>query len=108
MTFIENLSTLTTLSKKSLTHLSDYIQCVHSHDIATQMVSELDNVYEVKLFEGTLLIQVIDDVVHYKFIPNEEFSKIVVDTILTKKSKLVSDATEKLKKVLTKAYKDVL
>ena len=107
MTFEKKLSTLSTISENSLKHLGNYIQYVHSHEVATQMM-ESKNIYELPTFEGKIVIQVIDDVVNYKFIPSHKFSKIINNTILSKQSLLVDDMTKKLKNTLTKAYKNVL
>lgn len=43
----------------------------------------------------------------YKFIPNEKFSNTVKETIMNKKSKLMSVSINKLKDGLTKTYKDI-
>lgn len=109
MTFEENISKLSTIPVKSIEQLSRYINSIHSHDLVTQMMDDKStNIFEIQLFEGTLMLQVIDDNIKYKFIPNEEFSKVILDTILSKKSLLVNDLDKKLQRILQKAYKDVL
>ena len=109
MTFEENISKLSTIPVKSIEQLSRYINSIHSHDLVTQMMDDKStNIFEIQLFEGTLMLQVIDDNIKYKFIPNEEFSKVILDTILSKKSVLVKDLDKKLQRILQKAYKDVL
>lgn len=109
MTFEENISKLSTIPVKSIEQLSRYINSIHSHDLVTQMMDDKStNIFEIQLFEGTLMLQVIDDSIKYKFIPNEEFSKVILDTILSKKSLLVNDLDKKLQRILQKAYKDVL
>lgn len=104
----KNLSTLTSLPEETIGYLNKYLKYIHSHEIATQAIEKGGNIFELQLFEGTLLLQVEDDNVKYKFIPSEDFNEIVVDTILNKKSLLISDMTDKLKYLLSKAYKDVL
>lgn len=109
MTFEENISKLSTIPVKSIEQLSRYINSIHSHDLVTQMMDDKStNIFEIQLFEGTLMLQLIDDNIKYKFIPNEEFSKVILDTILSKKSLLVNDLDKKLQRILQKAYKDVL
>lgn len=109
MTFEENISKLSTIPVKSIEQLSRYINSIHSHDLVTQMMDDKStNIFEIQLFEGTLMLQVIDDNIKYKFIPNEEFSKVILDTVLSKKSLLVNELDKKLQRILQKAYKDVL
>ena len=109
MTFEENISKLSTIPVKSIEQLSRYINSIHSHDLVTQMMDDKStNIFEIQLFEGTLMLQVIDDNIKYKFIPSEEFSKAILDTVLSKKSLLVNDLDKKLQRILQKAYKDVL
>lgn len=108
MSINKDLSTLTTLPEETIEYLSKYMKYVHSHEIATQMLENGGNIYELTLFEGTLFIKIENDNVSYKFVPSDKFNEIVVDTILNKKSLLVDDMADKLKNVLMKAYKDVL
>lgn len=108
MSIEKNLSALTTISEDNIKYLSKYLKYVHSHEIATQMQEGSSNTYELELFEGKLLIQIIDDSVSYKFIPNEQFNSIVTDTILNKKSLLVDTMANRVKSIFSKAYKDVL
>lgn len=106
-TLDENLSILTTLSEDNIKYLSKYLKYVHSHEIATQMLKG-ENVFKLDLFEGSLVLKIEDDNVRYKFIPNEQFNQIVVDTILNKKSLLIEDMSNKVKNIFAKAFKDVL
>ena len=109
MTFEENISKLSTIPVKSIEQLSRYINSIHSHDLVTQMMDDKSiNIFEIQLFEGTLMLQIIDDNIKYKFIPSEEFSKAILDTVLSKKSLLVNELDKKLQRILQKAYKDVL
>lgn len=109
MTFEENISKLSAIPVKSIEQLSRYINSIHSHDLVTQMMDDKSaNIFEIQLFEGTLMLQIIDDSIKYKFIPSEEFSKTILDTVLSKKSLLVNELDKKLQRILQKAYKDVL
>ena len=106
--FEKDLSTLSTIPEKSINHLSDYINCIHSHSVVTQLVDAKSNIIDIEIFEGTIRLQLVDDEIKYKFIPNEKFETMLVNTITTKKSLLVDKLEEKLKSVLSSAYKDVL
>lgn len=66
------------------------------------------DVFELPIIEGKIYIKLDDnDVIKYKFVPNEIFSNTVKETILNKKSKLMTVAIDKLKDGLTKTYKDI-
>lgn len=108
MDFIENLSTLSTVPVKSLQMLGKYLDCVHSHELITQKFDAKDNIYELKTFEGSIFIQIVDDYAQYKFVPNQKFTETVVAALVHKKDLLVDGLAEKLAKSLSAAYKDVL
>ena len=101
------LSVLSSIPEKSLVHLHTYITNMHSHEIATQML-EGKTIFELAIFEGTLYITLEDDNVRYKFIPNDEFNKMVTETIINKKSLLVENISSRLKDTLVNTYKDLL
>lgn len=106
-TIEKKLSTLSSIPEKSLVHFHQYLNDIHSHDIVTQMLEGKD-IFELETFEGKLHLILEDDTVRYKFIPNDTFNRIVVDTIVNKKSNLVEDLSSKLKEVLVNTYKDLL
>lgn len=107
MSLEKKLSVLTTIPEKNLQKLASYIDAVHSHDVATQLVED-DSVFELSTFEGTLYITLEDDIVKYKFIPNENFSKIIKSTLITKKSLLIEQVSKKLKESLMHWRKELL
>lgn len=107
MGLIKKISDLTTIEEEALLKIDDCVTLIHSQDILTQLLESKD-ILEIDLLEGKLLLQLIDDSVKYKFIPSEDFNKMVVDTILNKKSELVIKVTDKLKNQLINTYKDIL
>ena len=104
----ENVSALTTLPEDLVKYIGKYMPYIHSHSIATQIIEKGGDIFELELFEGTLMLMLENDNVKYKFIPNDDFSKVIVETILNKKSLLVDGLSDKIKRILEKAYKDVL
>lgn len=110
MISLENkLSTLSTIPEKALVKLHSYINRVHSHDIVTQVIENKDLI-ELEIFEGTLYISIDreTDSVKYKFIPNDEFNKLVVKSIVDEDSVLISEVSAKLKNALVNTYKDLI
>ena len=107
MSLEKKLSDLTIIPEKDLKKLTSYIDAVHSHDVATQLVDD-NTVFELNTFEGSLFITLEDDVLKYKFIPNENFAKIIKATLITKKSLLIERMSEKLKESLVHRRKELL
>ena len=107
MSIEKKLSDLTTIPIESLGKLKDYLETIHSHDIVTQLLAD-KTLLELEIFEGKIYLQLDDDNVKYKFVPSEEFGKLVVNSILNKDSKLVGRVTEKLKNSLINWRKDLL
>lgn len=103
----KKLSDLTTVPIESIDKLEYYLYAIHSHDIVTQMLADKE-LLEIDIFEGKIYLSIENDAVKYKFVPNDKFSKLVVDSILNKDSKLLNAVTEKLKKSLANWRKDLL
>lgn len=107
MSIEKKLSDLTTVPLESFEKIKDYLETIHSHDIVTQLLAD-KTLLELEIFEGKIYLQLEDDTVKYKFVPNERFSELVLNSILNKDSKLLSKVTEKLKKSLITWRKDLL
>ena len=110
MSNLENkLSTLSTIPEKALVKLREYLNRVHSHDVVTQLIEDKDLI-ELDIFEGTLYITVdkINDTIKYKFIPNDEFNKIITKSIVEEESLLIAEVSTKLKSALVNTYKDLI
>lgn len=106
MDYLEKLSVLTTVPLVNLEKLNDVIDSVHSDDVVTQIL-EGKEYYELGTMEGTIYIRVENDIVKYKFIPNEKFDEIVKSSILNKRSKLIDTSLDRLKRSLVSTYKDI-
>lgn len=106
MSIEEKLSTLTTVPEKTYKDLENVLNAIYSHDICTQKL-ENKNIFELELFEGTLVLELMDDSVRFKFLPNKTFSKTIKDAIINNKSFLIDISLNKLKKSLENTYKDI-
>lgn len=107
MDFKENLSKLTTIPSESINKLSKYINLIHSNNALESLLSGSD-IIEVDIFEGKLIMKLDEDTLHYKFIPSDEFNKLMVDTITNKQSKLVTALSDRVKNTLINWRKDLL
>lgn len=106
MDLIDKLSSLTTIPKLHLNKFKTSLLKIYSNDVYTKSMD--NNIVELELFEGTLLITLEDDCVKYKFIPNEDFDKLIKDSLLHKEDKLVIAALDRLKSAFINTYKDIL
>ena len=107
MDITDKLNVLTSIPTQTFDSLWNVVDLIHSDDIITQYLESKD-VFELPIIEGKIYIKLDDnDVIKYKFVPNEIFSNTVKETILNKKSKLMTVAIDKLKDGLTKTYKDI-
>ena len=107
MELIKKLSDLTTIDEEAFIKLNKYMQMIHSQDILTQLLED-KTVVEVEIPEGKLMIQLVDDNVKYKFIPSDAFNKMVIDTVLNKKSELIGHVTDRLRNQLINTHKDLI
>ena len=106
MNYKEKISTLSTIPIKSIDLLNDYIMSVHSHELVTGVI-ENNNSFELDIFEGKLIVYMVDDQIKYKFIPSNDFISMTIDALTSKKSRLIDISVDKLKKSFTKTYKDI-
>lgn len=107
MDFKENLSKLTTIPSESISKLSKYINLIHSNNVLERLLSGSD-IIEIDIFEGKLIMKLDEDTLRYKFIPSDEFNKLMIDTITNKQSKLVTELSDRVKNTLINWRKDLL
>lgn len=57
---------------------------------------------------GTLLVEVVENQIQYKFIPTQKFERGLVESIVNKKNPLVVKLEESFANRIVKTYKDML
>lgn len=107
MEFISKVSSLSNIPEASLNKLQTYINTIHGDDV---FVSKLDKntVHKVETFEGDIYITVEDNIIKYKFIPNDSFKSNVRKAIINNKSPLLEKLGAKVVKVVSNLYEDLI
>lgn len=107
MAMIENLSTLTTIPKKHLERLLNKVfLCIG--DAVEEIVLKNEKLTEIDIGIGTLVISIYDDMLKYKFIPNNRLDKVVKSTVVEKKNSLTREIDDNLANKIINVYKDML
>ena len=101
-----DISLITTINERALDKLSDKVLWCISDAVEKAMLNN-DNVIELDLGFGILMISILDNNVKYKFVPSKELEKAVNDTIINEKNMLVDVLEESLVNKITNVYKDM-
>lgn len=103
---VEDLSTLTTISKLSLDTLVTKCNTIICHDVEESILDQ-QQITEVDIGIGTLYIQIVGEQVKYKFIPSDKLNAAICKTVKTGASPLVMEVEGALKSRVERAYKDL-
>lgn len=104
---INDLATITTIPVNSLQKLKEkeiYIIC---NDVEESTLQN-DNITEINIGIGNLIIEVKDNFINYKFVPSSKLEKNLISTIVNKKNPLTNIFEETLVNRIVKTYKDIL
>jgi|GEM_PF-3312648 len=103
---IEDVSKLTTIPDKSIYKLMDkFVYCIS--DAIVEDIISLNDITEADIGLGTLYIQHIGNEIKYKFIPNDYFNKVVIDSVTNKLNLLEKSVEKNLVDKITNTYKDL-
>jgi hypothetical protein len=103
---IDDLSTLTTVSKTNLMEMVEHSESILCHALL-ESIKDKDDYAEIDVGVGTLFIKSTDDGVKYKFIPSQHLSSVMNTTVRTKRSPLSLRIDETLGKRIMNTYKDM-
>lgn len=103
---IKDLSTTTTIPYFTLRKLADRFSAVISYNVGESQLSG-DDVCELDIGIGTLLISLNSDEIKYKFIPSKKLSESVIDAVQNNNFELVTDMEDSLRKKVMNTYKDL-
>lgn len=104
---IKDISTITTIPVLTLEKLIDRAQWIICDSIENSLQNK-ENVVEIDIGLGKLIIKVETDNVFYKFIPSNSFEKDIIDTVVNKKNPLQINAEESLGKKFATIYKEFI
>lgn len=103
---IEDLTTLTTIPESALVKLmSKYNMLISDYVLQDKLTS--NDITQINIGIGTLIISNTDYTLSYKFIPSLELEESLVNSLRTKSSPLEITLEKALSERITKTYKDL-
>lgn len=103
---LNDLSTLTTIQTNSLDKLFNKCKMLICDYIVQDNLCKT-NTTSIDIGIGTVVINMQDHELNYKFIPSNDLEDMLVECIKTKNSPLVNTIEKTLSDRITKAYKDL-
>lgn len=104
---VEDLVKVTTIQKATLDRLCNIsIDCI-GHSLY-ESINNSDNITEITLGIGTLLMKLEDDSISYKFIPSNKLENTLIDVAQKKESPLTKAVEKSIVDKIEKTYKDLL
>lgn len=104
---IEDLSKITTISTNNLNKLIDKsMWCIC--DYIEELITSKNNVLEINIGIGTLIISILDNQIKYKFIPNAKLENSIRETIINEYNPLKLTIEKTLVNKITNTYKDLI
>lgn len=103
---VQDISTITTIPTASLHKLFDKVGWCICNGVEESRLNG-DDVTEINLDFGTLLISVENNQIQYKFIPSSKLEKGLIDTIINKKNPLTVKLEDTFANRILKTYKDM-
>lgn len=104
---IDDLSTITTIPKDVLIKLVKKAQICVSDSLVEQSLANQE-IFEIDISVGKILLKLYDDDLKFKFIPNDEFKQQCYNAIVNKENLLSKTVEKSLVTKITKVYKDLL
>ena len=103
---VEDLSTITTIPPASLRKLFEKVGWCICNGVVESKLNDED-ITEINLGFGTLIISVENNHIEYKFIPSSKLEKGLVESIVNKRNPLVVNLEETFANRILKTYKDM-
>lgn len=104
---IDDLQQLTTIPKASLQKVFNLLDSCICHNIL-ETIENGENLIEINIEIGRLIINIEGNSIKYKFIPSTQFEQHIKNTVIFKISPLVENIEKSLAKKITDTYKDLL
>lgn len=104
---MEDVSAITTIPKDSLNKIVEKQTWCICHALQESKLN-YENIVEINIGIGSLLISDQDEVVKYKFIPSETLEEAINETLKSGKSPLELKLEKSLINKIVKTYKDII
>lgn len=104
---VEDLSVLTTIDSRHISKLVDKsFICIN--DYVQEAIIQGENVINIDIGLGNLLINIDNNQLKYKFIPNNKLEKSIKETYINRANTLERTIESTLINRITNIYKDLL
>ena len=103
---LKDLSVTTTIPYFTLKKLFDRLSTVISYNIGESHITR-DDVCEIDIGIGTLLVLINSDEIRYKFIPSKKLSDSIVSAVQEGTFELITEMEDSLQKKVMNTYKDL-
>ena len=104
---INDLAILTTIPVNSLQKLKEKELYIICNDVEESLLQN-KRITEINIGWGTLIIEVEENSINYKFVPSSKLEKNLISTIINKKNPLTNAIEDALANRIVKTYKDML
>lgn len=106
MNINHDLQQLTNIPDYLLNKLTNLTSDIISHYVVASKF-ENSNTTEIDLGFGKLVIYIVDEEIHYKFIPSTNLEEAICNAIINNEDILITKAEKSLKDKFMKAYKEL-
>lgn len=104
---VEDISTLSNVSEKTLEKFIDIGDCCICHSILEEIQNKND-IVQIDIGIGELTIKIECSQIKYKFVPSKKLEKMIVTTVTTNESPIVSNIDKNLQEKIDRTYKELL
>ena len=104
---IKDLSTITTIPYYTLQTLGNKLVDVIQYSVKESLLNQED-VCEVDIHIGKIIIALVDDAIRFKFIPSAKFEESIIDVYAKKECKIVEKVQDSVYNKIMNAYKDLI
>lgn len=103
---LDDVCKITTIPTASMNKLFSKMEWCICNAVEESKLSG-ENITEVNIGVGTVIISIIDNSIQYKFIPSQKLERGLVDTIVYGKNPLVVNLEETFANRIVKTFKDM-
>ena len=103
---IKNLNTITTIPTQTIRKLFEKLSWISCEAVEESILSG-DNLAEIDVGLGTIITQITDEEILYKFVPSKTFESNVRETVINKKNPMVDILEKTFADRFIKTYKDL-
>ena len=104
---IDDLVKVTTIQKATLDRLCNIsVNCI-GHSLC-ESIANNENISEISIGIGTLLLKLEDNTISYKFIPSNKLENTLIKAAQDKESPLTREVEKSIVDKIERTYKDLL